>query len=157
MTAIAYRRHRATGLAPTPTAGQGSAGSRCPTCSQPALPADLACLWLYPDPNRAAMMVGRRHCEHCQPHHHVSLIECVVCGDGPLLVGYPSPAGATLPDPVTRWLAATGWTLTPALVCANCPGSRARVVEVMGTGTAFAAGLLRVDPPASVYQSARAE
>lgn len=33
----------------------------------------------------------------------------------------------------------------------------ARVVEVMGTGTAFANGLLRVEPAASVYQSARAE
>lgn len=122
MTAVQDHRHHAASDRRRPPNGLagGVCGSRCPTCGRPALATDLACLWLYPDPSRAGSVVDRRHCQHCQPHHDITLIECGICGDGPLLVGYRSPGAAALPDPVARWLTASGWTLKPTPVCASC-------------------------------------
>jgi hypothetical protein len=70
--------------------------------------ADLATLWLYPDPHNPQATLPRRHCRACQPHRDIGVIECQVCGDGPMLAEQPD----TDPSPSTAvrdWLTANGW------------------------------------------------
>lgn len=99
----------------------------CPTCGNEPVEArdrwqqrpDLAITWLYPDPEHPDQLIQQRHCRQCQPHQHITTLECAICGDGPFLTGdlaTSSPEGP-LPDPVSRWLADTGWRTTPELIC----------------------------------------
>jgi hypothetical protein len=63
-----------------------------------------------------------RHCCQCAPKDLFASIDCVYCGDGPLVVlmGPSGPAGA---HALTRTaLTTTGWITTPAgeWVCRDC-------------------------------------
>ncbi len=82
--------------------------------------ADLAVTWLSTDPHRPEQLLPGQHCRHCQPHHPVVDIACVVCGDGPILAGDLAAAATDAgypPKPVQHWLAADGWQLAPDLLC----------------------------------------
>ena len=66
------------------------AGRACPSCGHEpatreeamALRADLAVLWLHPDPDpdNPGAVVEARHCRSCQPHGAVVDVECTRCG-----------------------------------------------------------------------------
>ncbi|TWE11113.1 recombinase family protein [Prauserella muralis] len=95
-----------------------AANGRCPSCGADAGRSardrwqqrqDLAITWLYPDPQQPDTVIERHHCAACQPHEHVTVLECPVCGDGPLLAG--ELAGQTAPpvEPVRVWLVEHGW------------------------------------------------
>ncbi|MGH3432099.1 MAG: recombinase family protein [Thermocrispum sp.] len=95
-----------------------AASGRCPSCgTDPGRSArarwqqrqDLAVSWLYPNPQQPDTVIERHHCAACQPHEHVTVLECPRCGDGPILadelVGQAEP-----PDgPVRAWLVEHGW------------------------------------------------
>jgi hypothetical protein len=113
-----------------------TATARCPSCGNaPTHPRervrhrlDLAMTWLYPDPRRPGRLLERRHCAACQPHDHVSGVECALCADGPMLAGglaehgtdHRAEPGA---DPVRAWLVTHGWRERRGLglVCARHP------------------------------------
>lgn len=68
----------------------------CPSCGhEPVtraevmqLRADLAVLWLHPDPGTPGAVVEARHCRSCrQPTGSVVDVECARCGDGPIITG----------------------------------------------------------------------
>jgi len=127
-----------TGPSPKPDAGPAVAAPSvvatakrseraCPSCGhEPTtradaaqLRGDLAVLWLYPDPDTPGAVVEGRHCRACHPRGRVVNVECVRCGDGPIITGVlaeDSTAGS-VSYPARRWLAATGWTTAPDLVC----------------------------------------
>lgn len=99
----------------------------CPTCGyEPSTRAeaahqrgDLAVAWLHPDVDDPNAVVIRSHCRHCEPEPPAFDVACEVCGDGPTLAGSFSraAAGKGLPIPVQQWLIASGWNLTPTLLC----------------------------------------
>jgi DNA invertase Pin-like site-specific DNA recombinase len=120
----------------------------CPSCGNEPIEAserwqqrqDLAIVWLYPDPEHPEQLIERRHCRQCQPHQHITTLDCALCGEGPFLTGTlatPSPEGP-LPDPVSRWLADTGWRTTPELICPQHTG---------GQVTRSPRAATRLDPP----------
>ncbi|WP_327117901.1 hypothetical protein OHB12_08880 [Nocardia sp. NBC_01730] len=90
------------------------AATRCPSCGW--LPdderqrarqrQDLTVTWLYPDPDRPEELLTRQHCERCQPIRRPVGLDCVICGDGPLLYGDSTVAAESgeLSDTVRRWL-----------------------------------------------------
>jgi RNA polymerase subunit RPABC4/transcription elongation factor Spt4 len=109
-----------------PVVGERSARV-CPSCGyEPAtreeaalLRADLAVLWLHPDPEHPGAVVEARHCRACHPRVPVVDAECTRCGDGPIITG-PFAEDSTpgsVAYPARRWLAAAGWTTAPELVC----------------------------------------
>jgi len=49
--------------------------------------ADLAVLWLHPDPDDPGAVVEARHCRACHPRGRVVDVECTRCGDGPIVTG----------------------------------------------------------------------
>jgi len=71
------------------------------------LPADLATTWLHLD--RRGELAELRHCAECQPHRVVTVIECRLCGDSPLLVT-DTDRGGELAKSVRQWLIARRWT-----------------------------------------------
>ncbi|WP_009476271.1 hypothetical protein [Rhodococcus sp. JVH1] len=99
----------------------------CPTCGpEPTTRAeaahqraDLAVIWLYPDPDRRKTVIGRQHCRHCEPGQPAFDLACSVCGDGPILAGQFAELAedGDLAKPVQQWLTAAGWTVTPDLLC----------------------------------------
>ncbi|WP_370185856.1 recombinase family protein [Rhodococcus wratislaviensis] len=99
----------------------------CPTCGHEPTSraeaahqrADLAVIWLHPDPDHRGMLIGRQHCRHCEPGQPAFDIACSVCGDGPILAGRLAELAekGDLTKPVQRWLTAAGWTVTPDLLC----------------------------------------
>jgi Zn ribbon nucleic-acid-binding protein len=107
----------------------GSAGvitaQACATCGhQPASRVeamqqveDLEIVWLEQDA-RQGRVCQRQHCFYCQPHDDCTIVECVRCGDGPIITGrlgrtFPSQ----LPDALTAWFTDRGWEFQPELVC----------------------------------------
>ena len=109
-----------------PVVGERSARA-CPSCGyEPgtraeamALRADLAVLWLHPDPDSPGAVVQARHCRTCQPKGPVVDVECTCCGDGPIITGVLAldSAPGSVAYPVRRWLVAAGWVTAPELVC----------------------------------------
>ena len=110
-----------------PVAGERSVRA-CPSCGgEPttraeamALRADLAVLWLHPDPDldNPGQVVEARHCRSCQPHGSVVDVECTRCGDGPIITGAlaQDSAPGSVAYPARRWLVA-GWVTATELVC----------------------------------------
>lgn len=95
-----------------------AANGRCPSCGADAGRSardrwqqrqDLAITWLYPDPQQPDTVIERHHCAACQPHEHVTVLECPVCGDGPLLAGELAGQAGAPADPVRAWLVEHGW------------------------------------------------
>ncbi|MGH3672638.1 MAG: recombinase family protein [Pseudonocardiaceae bacterium] len=97
----------------------------CPTCgTEPAdvqtrwrLRQDLATIWLHLN---GEDLREQRHCLACQPHTQPLIIECDLCGDGPLITGLPAelppekwPAG------LTSWLRNHDWRTEPQPRCGN--------------------------------------
>jgi len=115
-------------LAPVvvPVVGERSARA-CPSCGhEPVtreeavqLRADLAVLWLHPDPDNPGSAVQARHCRTCQPRGPVVDVECTRCGDGPIITGAlaEDSANGSVAYPARRWLVAAGWITAPELVC----------------------------------------
>ncbi len=108
--------------------GVGERSSRaCPSCGlEPGtrqeaaqLRADLAVLWLHPDPDNPGAVVEARHCRTCQPIGAVVDVECTRCGDGPIVTGAlaQDSAPGSVAYPARRWLVAAGWSTAPELVC----------------------------------------
>ena len=105
------------------------AGRACPSCGHEpatreeamALRADLAVLWLHPDPDpdNPGAVVEARHCRSCQPHGAVVDVECTRCGDGPIITGALAQGSVvgSVAYPARRWLVAAGWATAPELVC----------------------------------------
>ena len=99
----------------------------CPSCGgEPttreeamALRADLAVLWLHPDPDNPSEVVEARHCRACQPHGPVVDVECTRCGDGPIITGALAQDSApeSVAYPARCWLVTAGWVTAPELVC----------------------------------------
>ena len=99
----------------------------CPTCGyEPSTRAeaahqrgDLAVAWLHPDVDDPNAVVIRSHCRHCEPEPPAFDVACTVCGDGPILADTFAHAATVegLPVPVQQWLTASGWNLTPTLLC----------------------------------------
>ena len=99
----------------------------CPTCGyEPSTRAeaahqrgDLAVAWLHPNVDDQGSVVVLSHCRHCEPEPPAFDVACEVCGDGPILAGSfaRAAAGKGLPIPVQQWLVASGWNLTPTLLC----------------------------------------
>jgi DNA invertase Pin-like site-specific DNA recombinase len=102
-------------------------GRACPSCGhEPGtreeamqLRADLAVLWLHPDPTTPGGVVGGRHCRACYPRGRVLDVECTRCGDGPIITGAlaEDSAPGSVAYPARRWLVTAGWTTAPELVC----------------------------------------
>jgi DNA invertase Pin-like site-specific DNA recombinase len=120
--------------APTPTvavplvaAFAGRSSRACPSCGhEPGtreeamqLRADLAVRWLEPDPDNPGAVVEAGHCRTCQPRGPVVNVECVRCGDGPIITGAlaEDSAPGSVAYPARRWLVGAGWTTAPDLVC----------------------------------------
>lgn len=71
--------------------------------------ADLAVVWLVPDP-RTAQPTAARFCRGCAPAGPVGEVECLECGDGPLLTGTLAHAADLVTTAaVDAWLETTGW------------------------------------------------
>jgi len=83
------------------------------------LRADLAVLWLHPDPENPGSVVQARHCRSCQPRGPVVDVECTRCGDGPIVTGVlaEDSAPGSVAYPARRWLVGAGWSTAPELVC----------------------------------------
>ena len=109
-----------------PVVGERSARA-CPSCGhEPATReeavqrrADLAVLWLHPDPDNTGAVVEARHCRACHPRGLVVDVECARCGDGPIITGAlaQDSASGSVAYPARRWLVAAGWSTAPDLVC----------------------------------------
>jgi len=105
----------------------GRSGRACPSCGhEPAtreeaaqLRADLAVLWLHPDPDTPGAVVEGRHCRTCHPRGRVVDVECTRCGDGPIITGALAEDSTprSVAYPARRWLVAAGWATAPELVC----------------------------------------
>jgi hypothetical protein len=82
--------------------------STCPTCqTQPTdaqtrwrLRQDLATIWLHLDGEN---LHEQRHCVAWQPHTQPLIIECELCGDGPLVTGLPTGL------PTEKWPVGLSW------------------------------------------------
>ena len=113
-------------VAPVVVTGTRSARA-CPSCGlEPTtreeaaqLRADLAVRWLYPDPNTPGAVVEGRHCRSCHPRGRVVDVECVRCGDGPIITGAlaEDSTPGSVAYPARRWLVGAGWSTAPELVC----------------------------------------
>ncbi|WP_060715119.1 hypothetical protein [Pseudonocardia sp. HH130629-09] len=126
------RSARPVNTAPSPTvttpAGTTPAGTaagaqtlRCRRCGQP--PADphqqilMSALWLVDGPQGPTQV---RYCRACPPTGPITDLTCLICGDGPLLVGDLAAApDDTLPAPTRAWLTTAGWRLDGPL-CPTC-------------------------------------
>ena len=84
---------------------------RCSGCGagprDPAEAADLATVWLIRGTDRTVVAV--RYCRGCAPTGPVGEIECVLCGDGPLLGGDLADGDLLTSAAVDEWLATSGW------------------------------------------------
>jgi DNA invertase Pin-like site-specific DNA recombinase len=101
----------------------------CPSCGREPgtraesaqLRADLAVVWLHPDPDPATpgSVIEARHCRACHPRGAVVDVECTRCGDGPIITGAlaQDSAPGSVAYPARRWLVAAGWSTAPELVC----------------------------------------
>lgn len=103
--------------APPREAAEGKAGV-CPSCGADAgrgaharwqQRQDLAITWLSPDPQRPGAVVERHHCAACQPHEQVTVLECPLCGDGPMLAGELARQAESPAEPIRVWLVEHGW------------------------------------------------
>jgi DNA invertase Pin-like site-specific DNA recombinase len=99
--------------------------SSCPTCqTQPTdaqtrwrLRHDLATIWLHLD---GEDLREQRHCVTCQPHTQPLIIECDLCGDGPLVTGLPAELPTEKwPVRLTSWLRNHDWRTKPQPRCGN--------------------------------------
>ncbi|WP_224404022.1 hypothetical protein [Pseudonocardia sp. ICBG1034] len=99
----------------------------CDRCGQaPADPLQqilMSAVWLIPGPDGP---IAARYCRACPPAGPITDLTCLLCGDGPLLVG-DLASGANgpfdaLPAAAQQWLAAAGWRLDGPV----CPGCRPR-------------------------------
>lgn len=93
----------------------------CDQCGQaPADPLQqilMSAVWLIPGPDGPTTAC---YCRACPPAGPITDLTCLLCGDGPLLVGdlAADPDGA-LPAAARHWLTATGWRLDGP-VCPDC-------------------------------------
>ena len=71
-------------------------------------------MWLSLD--KQGDITQQRHCANCQPREDVQLIDCPICGDGPILTG----TLASQPSTAHQWLLDHGWHDDTAhgLICA---------------------------------------
>lgn len=97
----------------------------CTTCgTEPAdaqtrwrLRQDLATIWLHLD---GEDLREQRHCVACQPHTQPLIIECDLCGDGPLVTGLPTGLPTEKwPVGLTSWLRNHDWRTEPEPRCGN--------------------------------------
>lgn len=94
----------------------------CGTAAQdPSQAADLATPWLLPAESGAVRMA--RFCRACAPTGEVGEIECLGCGDGPLLAGELADADLLTGAAIDSWLAATGWRPAGPW-CPQCSSAR---------------------------------
>ncbi|MDT2006878.1 hypothetical protein FXW78_24070 [Rhodococcus opacus] len=73
---------------------------------------DLTISWLEADPTRPGEIIEVRYCTKCQPHQHISYVDCALCDNGPILAGDLADELTELdqvPEPVRRWLLDHGW------------------------------------------------
>lgn len=99
----------------------------CPSCGyEPSTRAeaahqraDLAVIWLHPNPVDPNSVVLRSHCHQCEPEPPAFDVACAVCGDGPILASAFARAAhcGSFLHPVQRWLIAAGWTVATELRC----------------------------------------
>ena len=102
----------------------------CPTCGNEPIDRsqrwqqrqDLAIVWLGLD--KTGGVSEQRHCAQCQPHDQAYLIDCPLCGSGPILTGELAAIAEALgeaPEPARRWLLNNGWHENPdhGLVCSD--------------------------------------
>lgn len=95
---------------------------RCPSCGYAPSDRsrrwqqrqDLGVMWLSLD--KQGDITQQRHCANCQPREDVQLIDCPICGDGPILTG----TLASQPSTAHQWLLDHGWHDDTAhgLICA---------------------------------------
>jgi hypothetical protein len=78
---------------------------------------DLATIWLHLDDEN---LREQRHCVACQPHTQPLIIECDLCGDGPLVTGLPAGLPThKWPVALTSWLRNHHWRTQPEPRCGN--------------------------------------
>lgn len=87
----------------------------------PAQVADLATPWLLPAEAGTVRMA--RFCRDCAPTGEVGEIECLGCGDGPLLAGELADADLLTGAAIDAWLAETGWRPAGPW-CPKCSSTR---------------------------------
>lgn len=86
---------------------------------------EVAMTWLLPETDASQGPVERRFCRSCAPSGPVADVECVRCGDGPLLAGDLAGADVEATTLVQGWMSAAGWRLSGP-VCPDCVGELAR-------------------------------
>lgn len=109
-----------------PGAGPSLCCDRCgQAAADPLQQILMSAVWLIPGPDGPTTA---RYCRACPPAGPITDLTCLLCGDGPLLVGeLAAGPDEALPAPARTWLTAVGWRLTgPAgPVCPDChPGPR---------------------------------
>jgi hypothetical protein len=78
---------------------------------------DLATIWLHLDDEN---LREQRHCVACQPHTQPLIIECDLCGDGPLVTGLRAGLPThKWPVALTSWLRNHHWRTQPEPRCGN--------------------------------------
>ena len=129
----------------------------CPSCGHhPASRAealrqreDLAIVWLHQD-HPSGPISQHRHCATCQPHVECDTVECVDCGDGPILTGVLVQQlrehDVDRPTALRAWFANAGWQLEPDLLCPNHnSGSHGTTQDPVGILAADLDGWLKGD------------
>ncbi|MBO4239804.1 hypothetical protein [Pseudonocardia alni] len=77
----------------------------------------MSAVWLIPGPNSPTTA---RYCRACPPTGPITDLTCLLCGDGPLLVGdLAANPNDALPAAAQHWLGAAGWRLDGS-VCSDC-------------------------------------
>lgn len=105
-----------------PAHAPGAGPSRC--CDQcgetPADPLQqllMSAVWLIPGPDGPTTAC---YCRACPPVGPITDLTCLLCGDGPLLVGdLAADPDDALPAAAQDWLTAAGWRLDGP-VCPAC-------------------------------------
>jgi hypothetical protein len=113
--------------------GQTISSLACPTCGHEPLTRpealkqreDLTVVWLHQHTPHGPI-TQHQHCSSCQPHDGAALLECVRCGDGPILTGtlakHLNQHGPhQLPAELHTWLTSSGWQLEPEPLCPHKP------------------------------------
>ena len=117
--------HRESTAAPRPVMATPTGPSLCcDRCGQaPADPLQqilMNAVWLVPGPDGPTTA---RYCRACPPSGPITDLTCLLCGDGPLLVGdLAADPDDALPAAAQHWLTAAGWRLDGPV----CPGCRPR-------------------------------
>lgn len=90
---------------------------RCHGCDEPARTrdeaGDLSVGWLIHDPARVAALPARFH-QHCRPDGIPGTLECLECGEGPLLdPALERPVDLLAAAALEAWRTENGWNTDP--------------------------------------------